>query len=144
MIYVASSWRNIFYTGIVAVLKQANLSVYDFRHPEPGNDGFHWSAIDTNWCLWDTTTSRTSLDHPTAEVGFNCDMQALKACDRLVMVLPCGASSHLELGYAIGAGKPAFIYWPLEYYFEPELMYKAATRICIGINELLDALGVPN
>jgi hypothetical protein len=45
-IYVASSWRNTLQPSVVALLRQEGHSVYDFRHPAQGNDGFSWSRID--------------------------------------------------------------------------------------------------
>lgn len=144
MIYVASSWRNQFYNDVLEVLRAAKLDFYDFRHPEPGNKGFHWPEIDPKWEYWTPKEFVAGLKHPAAQRGFTCDMEALKACDTLVLVLPCGRSAHLELGYALGQGKPAFIYCPSGYDFQPELMYKAATRICLDMGELLEALGVEN
>ena len=46
MIYVASSWRNPFYDGVVAILPAAQLPLYDFKHPKAGHAGFHWHAMD--------------------------------------------------------------------------------------------------
>jgi hypothetical protein len=57
------------------------------------------------------------------------------------MVLPCGRSAHLELGWACGAGKRTLIL-QLEQQ-EPELMYLEADRICLSIHELLVALREP-
>ena len=37
-IYVASSWRNEFYTEVVETLREAGHDVYDFRNP-PSGDG---------------------------------------------------------------------------------------------------------
>lgn len=54
-------------------------------------------------------------------------------CDCCVLVLPCGRSAHLELGYAIGAGKPTFI---LLAEGEPELMYKMSPYLCADMDEL--------
>ena len=36
MLYVASSWRNLLYDGVIAVLKVAHIPHYDFRHPQIG------------------------------------------------------------------------------------------------------------
>ena len=105
MIYVASSWRNPLYDGVVAILHAAQLPLYDFKHPKAGHAGFHWHAIDPEWETWSAEAYRKALADPRAAEGFTLDMDALKACDTLVLVLPCGRSAHLELGYAIGAGK---------------------------------------
>ena len=49
MIYVATSWRNWRQPKVVELLKREGHEVYDFHHPKPGNDGFHWSDIDAGW-----------------------------------------------------------------------------------------------
>lgn len=143
-LYVASSWRNPLYEGVIEVLKSAKIHYYDFKHPSPGNFGFHWSEIDPSWEQWSPRAYRTALNHPVACCGFNCDMGALKACTRLLLVLPCGRSAHLELGFAIGAGKETIIYYPELEQIEPELMYKAASHLCVTMEEVLACLNVPN
>lgn len=45
-IYVASSWRNPYQPVVVGELRFMGHEVYDFRNPEPGSHGFHWSEID--------------------------------------------------------------------------------------------------
>lgn len=144
MIYVASSWRNPLYEGVLAVLHAAQLTYYDFTHPVAGNAGFHWHEIDPGWQQWSPEQYREALSHPLAKSGFTFDMDALKACDTLLLVLPCGRSAHLELGYAIGAGKKTIIYYPSDMQMEPELMYKAADHLCLSMGEVLAALDVPN
>lgn len=142
MIYVASSWRNLLQQGVVHVLRAAGFDVYDFKNPRPGHHGFSWREIAPDWEHWSPQAFREALNHPVAERGFACDIDALKACSQCVLVLPCGRSAHLELGYAIGAGKETFVLM-LEQQ-EPELMYKMATHLCLSIGELLEALDVPN
>ena len=144
LLYVASSWRNPLYDGVITILKVAKVPHYDFKHPAQGNDGFHWREIDGEWQAWPPRVYRKALEHPSACRGFGCDMDALKACTRLLLVLPCGRSSHLELGYAIGAGKETIIYYPETEHLEPELMYKAASHLCVTMDEVLMCLGVPN
>ena len=65
-----------------------------------------------HWETWSAEAYRKALADPRAAEGFTLDMDALKACDTLVLVLPCGRSAHLELGYAIGAGKKTIIFFP--------------------------------
>ena len=138
-IYVASSWRNDRQPHVVLALRKAGHTVYDFKNPEPGNDGFHWSEIDENWKKWNATQFREGLDHPVACEGFKSDMTALENCQACVLVLPCGRSAHLELGWAVGAGKKTFVLLdePLS---EPELMYKMVDHLCIGLQDLVSKL----
>lgn len=132
-IYVASSWRNPYQPEVVKALQAAGHKVYDFRHPAPGNHGFAWSEIDPDWLNWTPGLFRTLLDHPIARAGFRLDMNALKACDACVCVLPCGRSAHLELGWAQGHGKPCTVLMLDKQ--EPELMYLMLDRVCLSIHE---------
>lgn len=111
-VYVASSWRNPWQIGVVRLLRAAGHDVYDFREPEPGVRGFAWSDIDPEWRAWQARAYREALQHPIAERGFERDMLALRSCDACLLVLPCGNSAHLELGYAVGAGKKTAVLFP--------------------------------
>ena len=136
-VYVASSWRNELQPEVVRAIRAAGHEVYDFRHPEPGNDGFHWSAIDPDWKGWDADQFRTALDHPVAESGFRLDMTALASADATVLVLPCGRSAHLELGFAVGCEQATCA---LLVEGEPELMYKMVDHLATSIADVLDFL----
>ena len=139
-IYVASSWRNLHQPAVVEALRQAGHEVYDFRNPEPGDHGFAWSQIDPDqaWTK-DPERFRAGLRHPIAQRGFALDMGALRSCDACVLVLPCGRSAHLELGWAAGAGKRSIVLLdqPIS---EPELMYLACDAICVSVVEVIMVL----
>ena len=136
-IYVASSWRNEYQQGVVLALREAGFNdVYDFRNPEPGDTGFHWSEIDSNWKNWTTEEFEFALKHPIAEKGFSKDIEALNDSDVTVLVLPCGRSAHLELGYAVGSGQYTAVYncgAPIE----PELMYKMCSKIFHSFSDMM-------
>jgi len=105
-IYVASSWRNQRQPKIVEVLRDDGHAVYDFRNPDHGLGGFAWSQIDPNWKSWSPIEYRDHLTRSSvAAHGFMTDQRALAWCDTCVLVMPCGRSAHLELGWAAGAGK---------------------------------------
>lgn len=120
-VYVASSWRNTLQPAIVSIFRDAGHDVYDFKNPAPGNDGFRWTAIDPEWQDWTPEQYREALNHPIARAGFALDMDALKACDACVLVLPSGRSASFEFGWAIGAGKKGAVVMLDK--CEPELMY---------------------
>lgn len=80
------------------------------------------------------------IEHPRALAGFDADFDAMKRADTFVMVLPCGKSAHLELGWAAGAGKRTAIL--LEDPVEPELMYRCADYLAASLFDLLGWLGV--
>ena len=62
----------------------------------------------------------------------------MNRADTFVLVLPCGKSAHLELGWAVGAGKRTAIL--LEDPVEPELMYRMVDHLAPNMQALLDWL----
>jgi len=139
-IYVASSWRNTRQQNVVTLLRAAGHDVYDFRNP-PGNTGFSWrQVVDDASALKDPRRYRDEvLKHPRALEGFKSDMDALIAADATVLVLPCGRSAHLELGYAVKPGKKTIVLLD-DVVDEPELMYLMCTDICLNIGEVITKL----
>lgn len=137
-IYLASSWRNPFQPQAVDMLRAAGHEVYDFRNPAPGNQGFAWSEIDENWQSWPPNLFIAGLQHPLAQRGYRLNKDALDWCDSCVLLLPCGRSAHLELGYAIGRGKQSLAV--LAAGAEPELMYLLADKVVSDLSLLLPAL----
>jgi hypothetical protein len=144
-IYVAASWRTLMHQPVVCTLKAADFDVYDFRNP-PGGTGFTWKEVGlpnttgtNDEC--NVTDYLAALQTPRAQEGFNSDMRHLENCDVVVLVLPCGASAHLELGWAVGNGKRTCIYAPFDT-MVPELMYLMVDYIASSMFDLLGWLGV--
>lgn len=137
-IYVASSWRNLYQPRVVLALREHGHEVYDFRNPGGRDTGFHWSSIDSAWRDWAPSEYVQALDHPVAKDGFRSDFAAMEWADTGVLVLPAGRSAHLEAGYFTGSGKRLLIL--LLEAQEPELMYRMATRVCLSLSELVEAL----
>lgn len=149
-VYVASSWRNSFQPAVCKALEAAGIDHYDFRNP-PDGAGFGWERVVPTLDAgtgpgWMPTVEDylTALADPIAEAGFGADMSALTRADATVLILPCGRSAHLELGYAIGQGqRTAIMLDPDEQgRVTPELMYLAADFIAASLFELLGFLGV--
>ena len=123
-VYVASSWRNDNQPVVVEALREAGHDVYDFKNPTWNDNGFHWSEIDGGWQDWGFDSYIQALEHPIAEAGFKSDMDALTWADACVLVLPCGRSAHLELGWMVGQGKRSCVLHDPDDPIEPELMVK--------------------
>jgi hypothetical protein len=148
-VYVASSWRNSMQPAVIQVLRAAGIDCYDFRNPE-GGTGFSWRQVKPDPQItglpgkgsdWEPVdTYMQMIEHPRAIEGFHADFDAMRKADAVVMLLPCGKSAHLELGWAIGAGKDTCIL--LEDPVEPELMYLMADHRVRNVMELLAWLGV--
>lgn len=142
-VYLASSWRNSEQPAAVHALRQAGHKVYDFRNPPGGIEGgFRWSEIDPAWPRWTAAQYRENLQTPLAQRGFNSDFDGMKWADVGVLLLPCGRSAHLELGWMAGAGKRTVV-WTHDGE-EPELMALLATTICVSLEEVLDFLEAPD
>lgn len=161
-VYVASSWRNPMHTAVCANLHSAGINHYDFKNPPTGT-GFSWKEVRTSqenkashealmeghsitrpvpkgsdWEKLDDYYEM--LTHERAVEGFCADFAAMQAADTFVMVLPCGKSAHLELGWAVGQRLNTAIL--AEDPIEPELMYRMVDYISPNIFDLLGWLGV--
>ncbi len=149
-VYVASSWRNPVQVAVCAALKSCKIEHYDFRNP-PGGTGFSWREVKTDvppaagikakGSDWEQMDEYLRMvQHPRAIEGYRADYDAMMRADTFVMVLPCGKSAHLELGWAVGMGKRTAIL--LEDPVEPELMYKMVDYMAPSLFDLLGWLGV--
>lgn len=152
-VYVASSWRNPVQPAVCAALRTAGIDHYDFRNPA-GGTGFSWrqvrpdydgpratTEVRTKGADWEPAdTYLRMIEHPRAVEGFAADFRALCNADTAVLVLPCGKSAHLELGWAVSDGKRTAIL--LEDPIEPELMYRMVDYLAPSLPDLLWWLGV--
>lgn len=145
-IYLASSWRNELQPTVLSALRRAGHHVYDFKNPtgaqgNPGDNGFGWREVDPKWQNWTNEEFRMGLQHPAANRGFGYDIEAVLCSDTIVLLLPAGNDAHLEAGRAgIGTEKQLFVV-ALGSHITPGLMYKMADKICLSMEELLDAVG---
>jgi hypothetical protein len=142
-VYVASSWRNQVHPLVVEALRSAGVNCYDFKNP-PEGAGFSWRevkpgggrGIAAKGADWETAEDYLAMvHHPRATEGFHADFDAMAKADTFVLVLPCGKSAHLELGWAVGAGKLTAIL--LEDPVEPELMYRMVDYMTADIDDIV-------
>lgn len=82
---------------------------------------------------------RELLNNAAAKNIYDFDKRHIDQCDIAVMVMKCGRSAHLELGYVIGQGKPGFILFDSTP-ARVDIMYKFATDILFSERELHTAL----
>lgn len=140
-IYVASSWRNNYQENVVIRLRELGYEVYDFKFKDKEKSekrGFSWSEIDPNWKNWTTGEYIKALNHPRSVEGFDNDFDALMTSDVCLMVMPCGFSAAMELGYAVGEGQYTIIYCPE--IREPDLMVKMVDFISDDFNKIVEKL----
>lgn len=133
-VYVAASWRTPVQPYVVERIRQAGLTVYDFRNP-PSRAGFGWEQISGDWKQWTPEQYMKALDHDLARAGFDSDITALQQCYACVLLQPSGRSAALELGYAAGMGKRCAVL--LAAGQEPELMLKVAEFMTPHLSELV-------
>lgn len=142
-VYVASSWRNPVHEAVCAVLNAAGIPHYNFKAPDHGT-GFSWDQVGapnlTGAGYATKAAYLDALEHPRAIEGFDADFAAMEKADTFVLVLPCGKSAHLELGWAVGAGKRTAIL--LEDPVQAELMYRMVDHLSPSVHQLLGWLGV--
>lgn len=142
-VYVASSWRNELQPEVVSALRHAGHEVYDFKNPREGDHGFHWT--DVGMPSYDRATNSVvpvgeylvGIEHPIALAGFQSDFDAMRWADTCVLVLPCGRSAHLELGWFVGQGCPTAILLDGPEVV-PELMYRMVDRLACSTLEVVD------
>ena len=143
-VYVASSWRNPSHPVVVDFLRAEGIPCYDFKRDEGAQFGWHEVMPDTyvpgseSMAVGDYLEA---IEHPRAIEGYASDFAAMQRADTFVLVLPCGRSAHLELGWAVGAGKRTAILLDASAdAMVPELMYKMVNHIATDVTDLLDWL----
>lgn len=140
-VYCIGSLREPQVLSVAATLRAQGHDVFDCWYAAGREADDEWQRYTKQR---NQTFEQALRDHPAQHV-FTYDKRHLTRCDAAVLVMPAGKSAHLELGWFIGrregCGYPGngFIFLPEE----PErfdCMYAFATRVCIGIDELVVAL----
>ena len=132
MIYLIGSMRNPDVPRLANDLRLDGFTVFDDWY-SPGKNA------DDEWQVYEKLRGRTfkeALDGAHAWEVFNFDKRHLDVASSAVLVAPAGKSAHIELGYMIGKGKPAYVYMK----GEPErfdVMYRFATGVCTNYDELV-------
>lgn len=130
-------------------------SLRDNNVPKIGNllreEGFHvfddWFAAgpeaDDKWRDYEKQRGRTyteALAGIAAKHVFDFDKYHLDRADTAILVLPCGRSGHLELGYMLGSRKKGYVL--LDTPERWDVMYQFATGVFDSLDKLLEVLRV--
>ena len=134
-IYLIGSLANRAIVALANRLRDEGWDVFD-DWISPGEEA------DEKWREYEQLRGRgykEALNGRHARHIFEFDFKHLQEADVVVMILPCGRSGHLELGWAIGQGKPAYILFdgePSRY----DLMYALVDDVFFSEQSLFDAL----
>lgn len=141
-IHIASSWKN--QKAVLALaeyLERYGFEVDAFCRATDNRYAFHWSEfVDDEFELMNYDAVSFIAD-PKVQRAFKEDKRWLDWSDCVVMLMPCGRSSHLEAGYAKGQGKLLYIYGAFPK-GEFDVMYGFADGLFRreDINELVNTL----
>jgi nucleoside 2-deoxyribosyltransferase len=134
-IYLIGSLRNSKVPIMAELLRDQGYEVFDDWY-SPGPE------TDEKWQEYEKARGRTFIEALAgyhAQDVFHFDKTHLDQADVAVLLLPAGKSCHLELGYMIGQGKPAYIVLDTE----PDrfdVMYAFATEVVNNVDTLLEVL----
>ncbi|MDZ4172565.1 MAG: hypothetical protein U1C19_10375, partial [Methanobacteriaceae archaeon] len=82
-----------------------------------------------------------AMNHEMSKRAFQQDKSMIEWADVLILLLPCGKSAHMELGYAKGLGKKIIIFSHNGFTMDDfEVMYGFADLITYSGLELFDKL----
>lgn len=110
-IYIASSWKN--QQKVLDLSKRLEAEGFEvdaFCRATDKRYSFHWSEFVDEEIELLKYDAITFIDAPKVQRAFQEDKSWLDWADTVIMLTPCGKSSHLEAGYAKGQGKLLYIY----------------------------------
>lgn len=135
-LYLIGSLRNPRIPRIGRELRALGLDVFD--------DWFSCGpAADDKWQEYEAVRGRAyteALQGYHARHTFELDHLHLGRCDMAMLVLPAGKSGHLELGFVVGRGKPAYILLDETQDARFDVMYRFATKIFSSLAEAIEEL----
>lgn len=113
-IYLASSWRmKKTVLEMSRILKKDGHEVDAFCDPSDNRVSFDWEELTD--IMKDEKLDLEKMDaidmmkHWRVKDAFQEDKRFIDWADTLIMLMPCGRSSHIEAGYAKGTGKKLYI-----------------------------------
>lgn len=135
-IYIASSWKNeLAVKEFALLLRSWGHEVDCFCDSSTGRYVFHSKEIGTI----DQIDAISFLKDERAQRAFIEDRKHIDWSDAVVMLQPCGKSSHLEAGYGKGSGKLLFMLGEFPK-GEFDVMYGFADGMFHELDELKQAL----
>lgn len=133
VIYIIGSLRNENIPVVSNHLRRLNPNweVFDSWYaPGPHADDYL-----RDYCKGKGFNYKQTLKDWAATHIFEFDKKHISRATDVVMVMPCGKSGHLELGWAMGQGKRGYVLFD-ETPERVDIMYQFATDVFFDINEL--------
>jgi len=113
-IYLASSWKNSEKIRSLAIILRKNgHQVFDFTDDSGRQNGLDTYVFNARKLFGNSfyeMNHKEFLAKSETKRAFLSDKAGIDWCDTLILVLPCGNSSHIEAGYAKGKRKELIIY----------------------------------
>ena len=110
-IYLASSWKNqALVIEIAEKIEAEGFEVDAFCRATDKRYSFHWSELVDNEEDLRSYDAIQFLADGRCQRAYLEDRKWLDWSDCVIMILPCGKSSHMEAGYAAGQGKRLYLY----------------------------------
>jgi nucleoside 2-deoxyribosyltransferase len=134
VIYLIGSLRNPDIPKIANQLREAGHEVFDDWHAAGPN-------ADDEWKRYEQERGRSYVEALKGHAAVNVfwfDRKNLHRADRVVLVLPAGKSGHLELGWALGQGKPGYVL--LDNPDRWDVMYQFANGVFVSVDDLIEDL----
>ena len=111
-VYLASSVKN---PEIERIMNHVSGLLYvDFLDWFHDNDPTAWERWFENiegYEGWTTGKHVDFMSHEQMIEISDCDYKEMDLCDIGVLILPSGNSSHMEIGYMVGKGKPCAVFF---------------------------------
>src|SRR3990167_7516690 len=130
-IYIIGALKNWRVVNLHLELQEAGFEVFSSWLTPGAHADEYWRTYSKQRKL----TQKEALKDWSAQHIFNFDKTHLDRCDIAVMLMPCGKSGHLELGYIRGQGKKGYILFDKE----PkrwDVMHNFATDVFYSKEEL--------
>jgi len=111
-IYISSSWKNRELVREMAIrLRGDGHEVYDFT--DPACRKASWEAPRESWpAPYDPAVHPSYsalLKHEGMRNSVMENQAALRWCDLVILLLPCGSDAHADWGYGVGQGKASIV-----------------------------------
>ena len=135
IIYLIGSLRDLKVPEIGQQLRDAGFEVFDDWHAAGPTADDEWKRYEENR----DHNYAEALKGYAAKHVFEFDLHHISRANLGILMLPCGKSGHLELGYMLGQGKKGYILLD-DNVARFDVMYKFADGVFADLKSLIQEL----